>query len=228
MNRFTDEDLMFCDAPFSSVVNYMQRRDELYSEQLLNVIDLKLLEAENPIINLTDLVDERMAKKVRDGLRLLQMKGSPALQVNITSDGGFVRAGMGIHDQLLMYGPNTLGVACEYVSSAAIQLILQGCILRYATANTEFFCHYAQGYMPINGRILRKDSQRAIQLKHFEAIDNKMVRILIDRTGRTEKEIRKMLFREQVMDADEALEFGLIDKIVPLSVIKGKKKAQQV
>jgi ATP-dependent protease ClpP protease subunit len=215
MNNDFKNEFLFCDAPLASIARYMQRRDGFFPDEFSRAMDIKLLEGKPPEINLIDLVDEKMAKDVRESLKFLRVKGYPALRANITSDGGFVRSGMGIHDQFCLYGMVT-GVVCEYVSSAAIQLILQGCMYRQATENTQFFCHYSQGYIPINARVLKKDKARLLLVKQFEQIDDLMVRILIARTKKSEMEVRKMLTRERVMYADEALHFGLIDAIVDL------------
>ncbi|MCX6739553.1 MAG: ATP-dependent Clp protease proteolytic subunit [Candidatus Parcubacteria bacterium] len=214
------DEFLFCDAPLSSITRYIQNRNEMFSDTFEKAINVKLLDGAEPEINLFGFVDENMASNVRESLKFLKMKGSPPVRVNITSDGGFVRSGMGIHDQLLLYPGGAQGVVCEYVSSAAIQLLLQGCMGRAATANTEFFCHYCQGVMRTNARILRKDKARMLMIEEFEKINDKMVRILMDRTMRSEKEIRRMLTRERSVSAEEAFEFGLIDQIIPLTMIR--------
>lgn len=208
--------MLFCDAPLASIAKYLQRRsDGLFPREFSNAIDVKLLEGRPPQIYLADMVDEDMAARVRNSFKFLTMKSRPQILVNITSDGGFIRAGFGIHDQFRLYGPVT-GLVCEFVSSAAIQLLLQGCSYRNATENTQFFCHYSQGYLPINARTLKKDKARGLLIKEFDEIDNKMVKILVAKTKRSETEVRRMLRRERFMYADEALHFGLIDKVVDM------------
>ena len=61
----------------------------------------------------------------------------------------------------------------------------------------------------------------AIHLKRLETIKKRMNRILAENTGRSIEEVTDACERDNVMSAEEAKEFGLIDKIL---VNKEEKK----
>jgi ATP-dependent Clp protease protease subunit len=54
----------------------------------------------------------------------------------------------------------------------------------------------------------------AIHLKRLETIKQRMNRIMAEHTGRTVEEVTAACERDNFMSAEEALEFGLIDKII--------------
>ena len=54
----------------------------------------------------------------------------------------------------------------------------------------------------------------AIHLKRFEVIKKRMNRIMAENTGKTVEEITAACERDNFMQAEEAREFGLIDKVI--------------
>ena len=54
----------------------------------------------------------------------------------------------------------------------------------------------------------------AIHLKRLETIKKRMNRIMAENTGRSIEEVTAACERDNFMSAEEALEFGLIDKII--------------
>ena len=54
----------------------------------------------------------------------------------------------------------------------------------------------------------------AIHLKHFESIKERMNRIMAENTGKSIEEVTAACERDNFMTATEALEFGLIDRVL--------------
>ena len=79
---------------------------------------------------------------------------------------------------------------------------------RFALPNAEIMIH--QPSAGTQGQI----TDMAIHLKRLETIKKRMNRILAENTGRPVEEVTAACERDNFMSADEAKEFGLIDKII--------------
>ena len=79
---------------------------------------------------------------------------------------------------------------------------------RFALPNAEIMIH--QPSAGTQGQI----TDMAIHLKRLETIKKRMNHILSENTGKTPDEVRDASERDHWLTADEALEFGLVDKII--------------
>ena len=79
---------------------------------------------------------------------------------------------------------------------------------RLALPNAEIMIH--QPSAGTQGQV----TDMAIHLKRFEIIKQRMNRIMAENTGKTLEEITAACERDNFMQAEEAKEFGLIDKVI--------------
>ena len=79
---------------------------------------------------------------------------------------------------------------------------------RLALPNAEIMIH--QPSAGTQGQI----TDMAIHLKRLEIIKQRMNRILAENTGRSIEEVTAACERDNFMSAEEALEFGLVDKVI--------------
>ena len=79
---------------------------------------------------------------------------------------------------------------------------------RLALPNSEIMIH--QPSAGTQGQV----TDMAIHLKRFEVIKKRMNRIMAENTGKTVEEITAACERDNFMQAEEAREFGLIDKVI--------------
>lgn len=189
-----------------------------FSDGLTNKTKMSLLERENPEIRLFGIVDESMASYVRQAVMFLESgPGQPALKATMTSLGGSVLAGMEIGSVLSGYSGGVHGHVQGYAYSAAAQYILQGCLIRYAHKYSRLLFHYVHASISVGEHEL--SSKRASNvLKDLKDSNDQTVEILMQRTGKSESEVRKLLVKGRVKTAQECKDFGLVDVLYSNSV----------
>ncbi len=173
-------------------------------------------------------VNEEMAEYVREGLLYIQSKTpegrAPTITAFLTSPGGMATFGLEIHDLFTLYQQHGVinGIVVGHACSAASMFILQGCTNRIATENASIMCH--NGGFELGQPLTRKDFEdpewQEKMRREFARGDTRAIRILKNRTKRTEKEIKKLLEREEDLSADEAFDFGLLDQVIKFSYPK--------
>ena len=81
---------------------------------------------------------------------------------------------------------------------------------RFATKNSRIMIH-----QPLIGGLIRgQATDLEIQAKEMLKTRDQIVDIYVDATGKKREEISKAIDRDNWMTADEAKEFGLIDKVI--------------
>ncbi len=163
-------------------------------------------------IFLSDAVDNDSAKEVIRKLWYLESldPGKPILFV-INSPGGSVDSGFAIWDQIKMItSPVTTLVTGLAASMGSILSLCAAKGRRFATKNARIMIH-----QPSIGAVIRgQASDLEIHAREILKTRQGLVELYVEATGRTAEAIEKALDRDTWMSADEALEFGLLDKIV--------------
>lgn len=173
-------------------------------------LDLAMLEKRR--VFLSDAVDSDSAKDIIRKLWYLdhQAPGKPILFV-INSPGGSVDSGFAIWDQIkLLSSPVYTLVTGLAASMGSLLSLVSGKGKRFATANSRIMIH-----QPLIGGVIRgQATDLEIQAKEMLKTRAQIVDVYVDATGKDRKAIEKAIDRDNWMSADEALEFGLLDKIV--------------
>lgn len=135
------------------------------------------------------------------------------ISLYINSPGGSVTAGMAIYDTM-QYIKCDVSTICMGMAASMGAFLLAGGAKgkRMALPNAEIMIH--QPSAGTQGQI----TDMAIHLKRLETIKKRMNRIMAENCGRSLEEVTAACERDNFMSAQEALDFGLIDKI-----ISGKK-----
>jgi ATP-dependent Clp protease protease subunit len=168
---------------------------------------------EKRIVPIIDRVDEKMFHRVSDIITALLLRGSPDIIVLIMSSGGDVSSGLDIYDLIKNYPGKTTGIVyCGAASMATI--ILQGCDQRICALHAKILIHHiSRNSVPfdiLDDPTGNKFAQlRAAMRKQQQCLDN----ILVQRTGTSLREIRQECRRNRNLMSDEALKFGLVDRI---------------
>ena len=131
------------------------------------------------------------------------------IQFYINSPGGSVTAGMAIYDTMQYIKCDVATITIGMAASMGAFLLSAGTKgKRMALPNAEIMIH--QPTAGTQGQI----TDMAIHLKRLQVIKERMNSIMAENTGRSIEEVTAACERDNFMSAEEALQFGLIDKIV--------------
>ncbi len=131
------------------------------------------------------------------------------IQFYINSPGGSVTAGMAIYDTMQYVKCDVATICVGMAASMGAFLLAAGAKgKRMALPNAEIMIH--QPSAGTQGQI----TDMAIHMKRLQTIKDRMNRILSENTGRSLEEVTAACERDNFMTADEAVSFGLIDKVI--------------
>lgn len=126
----------------------------------------------------------------------------------INSPGGSVTAGMAIYDTMNFIKCDVSTICIGMAASMGAFLLSSGAKgKRFALPNSEIMIH-----QPLGGA-QGQASDIKIQAEHILRTKAKLNKILAENTGKELSVIEKDTDRDNYMSADEALEYGLIDKV---------------
>ena len=144
--------------------------------------------------------------------QLLYLEGQDPdkdIQLYINSPGGSVTAGMAIYDTMQYHKSDVSTICIGMAASMGAVLLSSGAKgKRFALPNAEIMIH--QPSAGTQGQI----TDMAIHLKRLEVIKKRMNRILADNTGKAVEVVTADCERDNFMSAEEAAEYGLIDKVI--------------
>ena len=131
------------------------------------------------------------------------------IQFYINSPGGSITDGMAIYDTMQYIKCDVSTICIGLGASMAAFLLSAGTKgKRFALPNAEIMIH--QPSAGTQGQV----TDMALHVKRFETIKKRMNAILADNTGKSVEEVTAACERDNFMTADEALQFGLIDKVI--------------
>ena len=131
------------------------------------------------------------------------------IQFYINSPGGSVTDGMAIYDTMQYIKCDVSTICVGMAASMGAFLLSSGTKgKRLALPNAEIMIH--QPSAGTQGQI----TDTAIHLKRLEVIKKRLNAILADNTGRSVEEITAACERDNFMTAEEAVAYGLIDKVI--------------
>ena len=131
------------------------------------------------------------------------------IQFYINSPGGSVTAGMAIYDTMQYIKCDVSTICIGMAASMGAFLLSSGAKgKRFALPNAEIMIH--QPSAGTQGQI----TDMAIHLKRLEIVKERMNRILSENTGKSIETVTADCERDNFMTAQEAAEYGLIDKVI--------------
>ena len=131
------------------------------------------------------------------------------IQMYINSPGGSVTAGMAIYDTMQYVKCDVSTICVGLAASMGAFLLAAGAKgKRLALPNAEIMIH--QPSAGTQGQV----TDMAIHLKRLEVIKRRLNHILADNTGKSLETVTADCERDNFMTAQEAKEYGLIDKVI--------------
>ena len=131
------------------------------------------------------------------------------IQFYINSPGGSVTDGMAIYDTMQYIKCDVSTICVGMAASMGAFLLSSGTKgKRLALPNAEIMIHQPSG--GAQGQV----TDMAIHLKRLEIIKKRLNRILADNTGKSIEQVTADCERDNFMTAEEAKEYGLIDRVI--------------
>ena len=163
----------------------------------------------NRIILLSVEIDDNTANVVIAELLYLDSINNDDISLYINSPGGSVSAGMAIFDTMNYIKSDVSTICIGMAASMAAFLLACGKSgKRYCLPNSEVMIHQPLGGVQGQATEIKIVAERIIKLK------NKLNQILSEKTNKKLSEIEKDTDRDYYMNSQEALEYGIIDKII--------------
>ena len=148
---------------------------------------------------------------------------NPKKEINmyINSPGGVVTSGMAIYDTMQFIKPPVSTLCMGQAASMGSLLLTAGATgQRYALPNARIMVHQPSGGFQGQASDIERHAQDIIKMKR------RLNETYVKHTGRDYETIERTLDRDHFMTSQEALEFGLIDKVIE-SRDAGTEEAKQ-
>lgn len=164
---------------------------------------------EDRIIFLSGEIDDAVANTVVAQLIYLEAKDpSKDISLYINSPGGSVSAGLAIYDTMNYVKCDVSTICIGMAASMGAFLLSSGQKgKRFALPNSEIMIH-----QPLGG-VQGQATEIQIAAEHILKTKRKLNEILARNSGRTVQELERDTDRDNYLSAQEALEYGLIDKV---------------
>ena len=162
------------------------------------------------IIFLSGEVEDNMANTIVAQMLFLEAEDPDKdIYLYINSPGGVVTAGMALYDTMQYIKPDVSTICIGQAASMGSLLLTAGAKgKRFALPNARIMIH-----QPLGGaRGQSTDVQ--IQAKELLRIRQMLNEILSQRTGKSMEQIEADTERDNFMSAAEAVEYGLVDKVI--------------
>jgi len=162
------------------------------------------------VVFLVGPVDENTANLVVAQMLFLESE-NPDKDVNfyINSPGGSIAAGMAIYDTMQFIKPDVSTLCVGMAASMGAFLLAAGAKgKRFALPNSTVLIH-----QPLGG-FQGQASDIEIHAKYILALRERLNRLMAKHTGKTVEAVAHDTDRDNFLTADEALEYGIVDKIL--------------
>jgi ATP-dependent Clp protease, protease subunit len=173
------------------------------------------------IIFLGSAIDDDVANLIIAQLLFLAAEDPEKdIHLYINSPGGSVTAGMGIFDTMQFIKPDVSTICVGMAASMGSLLLTAGAPgKRFALPNSEIMIH-----QPLGG-VRGQASDIKIHADWIVKTKQKLNQIYVDRTGQPYEKIERDTDRDNFMSAEEAVQYGLVDKVITAPIATDNQKA---
>ena len=163
----------------------------------------------NRIILLSGEIDDNLANSIVAQLLYLDGVNHSDISIYINSPGGSITSGMAIYDTMNFIKSDVSTICVGMAASMAAFLLACGTEgKRYCLPNSEVMIHQPLGGAQGQATEIKIAAERLIKLK------KKLNTILSKQTGKSLRKIERDTERDHYLDSKEALNYGLVDKIL--------------
>ncbi|MFH1225676.1 MAG: ATP-dependent Clp endopeptidase proteolytic subunit ClpP [bacterium] len=162
------------------------------------------------IIFLGDIIDDHIANTIIAQLLFLENQDKEKdIKLYINSPGGSVTAGLAIYDTMQYVKPEVMTICVGTAGSMGAFLLASGAKgKRLALPNSEILIHQVMGGAEGQATDIKIRAERILKIKA------NLDRILAKHTGQPIAKIEKDTDRDYFLTAEEAMKYGIIDKVI--------------
>ncbi len=154
-------------------------------------------------------VNKELSEKIVKQLFMLEAESDDPISLFIDSPGGDVDAGFAIYDAIRFVQPKVYLIGMGLVASAAALILLAvPQKQRLGFSNSRYLLH-----QPLSG-IRGVSIEIEIHAEELEKLRKKLNQLIADATDHTVEEVEKNTDRDYWLNAEEALTYNLIEKVV--------------
>ncbi len=172
------------------------------------------------IIFITGPIDDNVASSICMQLLFLEAENpKKEISMYINSPGGVVTSGLSIYDTMqFIRCPVSTTVMGQAASMGSLLLCAGQKDMRFALPHSSVMVHQPSG--GFQGQV----TDILIHARNVENLRRRLNEIYVKHTGRTVKEVEDALERDNFMSAEEAVKFGLVDKVLEKRAIPAEGK----
>ena len=169
-----------------------------------------LFRSKERVVFLVGPVDDHTANLVVAQLLFLESENPDKdIHLYINSPGGIVNAGLAIYDTVQFVKPDVSTVCIGQAASMGALILAGGTKgKRYSLPHARMMIH-----QPLGG-FQGQASDIDIHAREILRVRERLNKILVKHTGQRAKKIQQDTDRDYFMDAQEAVEFGLVDEVI--------------
>lgn len=161
------------------------------------------------IIILSGEIDDKCSDLIVSELLYLDSIGTEDISLYINSPGGSITSGMAIYDTMNFIKSDVCTIGIGMCASMAAFLLSSGQKgKRYLLPNAEVMIHQPLGGASGQATEIKIAAERILKLKE------KLNKILSENTGQALEVIQNDTERDHFLDAEESLQYGIVDKII--------------
>jgi len=162
------------------------------------------------IIFIGDEINDHLANSVVAQLLFLEADNPEKdIHIYINSPGGSISAGFAIFDTMQLVKPDVNTICVGMAASFGALLLLAGTKgKRFALPNSEIMIHQPLGGVKGQATEIEISARRILKIREH------INKIIAERTGQSVEKVARDTDRDFFMTAQEALEYGIIDKII--------------
>ncbi|MBX9684376.1 MAG: ATP-dependent Clp protease proteolytic subunit [Hyphomicrobium sp.] len=162
------------------------------------------------IIFVTGPVEDQMAASICMQLLFLEAENpKKEISMYINSPGGVVTSGMAIYDTMQFIKPQVATLCIGQAASMGSLLLCAGAKdMRFALPNARVMVHQPSGGFSGQASDIERHAEDIVKMKR------RLNETYVKHTGQTYEKIEHTLDRDYFMTADQARDFGLIDKVL--------------
>ena len=171
------------------------------------------------IVFLNGPVDDGVASLVCSQLLFLESENPKKdISMYINSPGGIVTSGLAIYDTMEYIRPDVSTVCMGQAASMGSLLLMAGAAgKRHALPNSRIMTHQPSGGFQGQASDIEIHAREILDLR------KRLNRIYENHTGKSLKQVEKIMERDTFMTAEDAKSFGLIDEVVTKRPVPDKE-----